>query len=321
MEMDVKPSNVMIDTETKKLRLIDFGLAEFYHPDDKLNVRVASRFYKSPELLVNFQEYGYPLDLWSVGCMLAALLFRRDPFFRGNSNEDQLVKIVEVLGSDGFFAYLEKYGIPCPPSLFEMLEGHPAIPWSSFVSADNAEYATPDGIDLLDKLLVYDHRDRLSVTEALSHPFFDSVREEVAQDMEADVVRQNRVREGALELVAELNLPLPVCGTLDIHYPSLPDYKPGEDQPRVVPMSPNQIRRTAQVCRADHMVYNEGPPIDPQAEAEWAEHWQERDRERFTERERLHSELMAYRSAERQARLDEAGEEEEEVPIIKTRET
>ena len=59
-----------------QLRLIDWGLAEFYHPDVEYNVRVASRCFKGPELLVDFQEYDYSLDLWSVGCMLAAIVRR-----------------------------------------------------------------------------------------------------------------------------------------------------------------------------------------------------------------------------------------------------
>ena len=43
---DVKPHNVMIDHENRKLRLIDWGLAEFYHPGQEYNVRVASRYFK-----------------------------------------------------------------------------------------------------------------------------------------------------------------------------------------------------------------------------------------------------------------------------------
>lgn len=55
MHRDVKPHNVMIDHEKKKLRLIDWGLAEFYHPGQEYNVRVASRYFKGPELLVDYQ--------------------------------------------------------------------------------------------------------------------------------------------------------------------------------------------------------------------------------------------------------------------------
>ena len=60
MHRDVKPHNVMIDHQKRQLRLIDWGLAEFYHPGTEYNVRVASRYFKGPELLVDFQEYGEP---------------------------------------------------------------------------------------------------------------------------------------------------------------------------------------------------------------------------------------------------------------------
>ena len=59
MHRDVKPHNVMIDHENRKLRLIDWGLAEFYHPGQEYNVRVASRYFKvmkrpSPRSLLIF---------------------------------------------------------------------------------------------------------------------------------------------------------------------------------------------------------------------------------------------------------------------------
>lgn len=60
-------------------RLIDWGLAEFYHPDQDYNVRVASRYFKGPELLVDMQDYDYSLDMWSLGCMFAGLV-RLIPF-------------------------------------------------------------------------------------------------------------------------------------------------------------------------------------------------------------------------------------------------
>ena len=90
----------MIDHARHKLRLIDWGLAEFYHPGREYNVRVASRYFKGPELLVGLQDYDYSLDMWSLGCMFAGMIFRKEPFFHGHDNYDQLVKIAKVLGTD-----------------------------------------------------------------------------------------------------------------------------------------------------------------------------------------------------------------------------
>lgn len=60
------------------------------------NVRVASRYFKGPELLVDFQEYDYSLDMWSLGCMFAGMIFKKEPFFHGSDNYDQLLKISKV---------------------------------------------------------------------------------------------------------------------------------------------------------------------------------------------------------------------------------
>jgi casein kinase II subunit alpha len=66
MHRDVKPHNVMIDHQQRKLRLIDWGLAEFYHPGQDYNVRVASRYFKGPELLVDYQVRICEFDGFSL---------------------------------------------------------------------------------------------------------------------------------------------------------------------------------------------------------------------------------------------------------------
>ena len=70
------------------MRLIDWGLADFYKPNQEYNVRVASRYYKGPELLTDDKLYHYSLDMWSLGCTMAGMLFKVDPFFKGNDNYD-----------------------------------------------------------------------------------------------------------------------------------------------------------------------------------------------------------------------------------------
>lgn len=88
MHRDVKPLNIVVNHAEKDLRLIDWGLAEFYHPDKDYNVRVASRYYKGPELLVDDRLYHYSLDIWSLGCTMAGMIFRIETFFKGKDNYD-----------------------------------------------------------------------------------------------------------------------------------------------------------------------------------------------------------------------------------------
>lgn len=74
MHRDVKPQNIIVNPQTKILKLIDWGLAEFYHMGQDYNVRVASRYFKGPELLVDYNYYDYSLDIWSTGAMLASMV-------------------------------------------------------------------------------------------------------------------------------------------------------------------------------------------------------------------------------------------------------
>jgi casein kinase II subunit alpha len=181
MHRDVKPHNVMIEHESRKLRLIDWGLAEFYHPGKEYNVRVASRYYKGPELLVDLQLYDYSLDMWSLGCMLAGMVFRKEPFFHCHDNQDQLVKIARVLGTDGLFAYIDKYSLELDPHFDEILGRHSRKAWAKFVNGDNQHLATENAIELIDRLLVYDHAARILPKEAMEgHPYFRGLGESSA---------------------------------------------------------------------------------------------------------------------------------------------
>lgn len=133
-------------------------------------MRVASRYFKGPELLVDYQEYDYSLDMWSLGAMFASMIFRKEPFFHGNSNSDQLVKIAKVLGTDELFEYLDRYDIELDAQYDDILSRFPKKPWQSFVNADNQRFVTPEAIDFLDKLLRYDHQVMISPLTMFSSP-------------------------------------------------------------------------------------------------------------------------------------------------------
>jgi casein kinase II subunit alpha len=211
---DVKPHNVMIDHDLKKLRLIDWGLAEFYHPGQDYNVRVASRYFKGPELLVDFQEPDYSLDLWSFGCMFASMIFRKEPFFHGHDNYDQLVRIAKVLGTDDLFDYLAKYKIDLDQRFNDILGRHSKKRWERFINNENQHLVSTEAIDLLDKLLRYDHNERLTAREAMDHAYFYPV---VRQDGSRNGSATTGNRElSSPQTVAAANPPMsPATSTAD----------------------------------------------------------------------------------------------------------
>ena len=186
MHRDVKPHNVMIDHKNHKLRLIDWGLAEFYHARREYNVRVASRYFKGPELLVDLQDYDYSLDMWSLGCMFAGMTFRKEPFFHGHDNYDQLVKIAKVLGTEELLRYLDKYDLELDPHFDGILGRHMKKPWTKFIHQENKHLVSPEALDFLHNLLRYDHQERLTAKEAMQHPYFTPI---VSGEYQASLLR------------------------------------------------------------------------------------------------------------------------------------
>jgi casein kinase II subunit alpha len=187
---DVKPRNVLINREPSAatpLLLIDLGLADFYVPNTRYNVRVASRHYKSPELLTGYEYYDYSIDLWGVGCILAGLLLQREPFFRGVDNFDQLGKIITLLGVPDLATFLRKYNVTVTAEVEREIGKHPpTLPRQSFWEAHrsvDAPVPPLDGMDLLQRLLVYDPDVRYTAHQALQHPYFDPVRDRVQKEV------------------------------------------------------------------------------------------------------------------------------------------
>ncbi|CAM9222719.1 unnamed protein product [Ascophyllum nodosum] len=204
MHRDVKPHNVMIDHDHKQLRLIDWGLAEFYHPGREYNVRVASRYFKGPELLVDLQEYDYSLDMWSLGCMFAGMIFRKEPFFHGHDNYDQLVKIAKILGTDELFNYLDKYDLELDPHFDGIMGRHSNRPWQKFVNPENQHLVSEEAISFVGQLLRYDHQERLTARDAMEHPYFAEVRANQGKPLAAHQEASDQSRVAAQQAQARM---------------------------------------------------------------------------------------------------------------------
>ena len=124
----------------------------------------------------------YALDMWSLGCMFAGMIFRKEPFFHGHDNYDQLVKIAKVLGTEELFQYLDTYDLELDPHFDGILGRHTKKPWSKFVTTDNQHLVSDEAIDFVSKLLRYDHQERLSAKEAMGHAYFAPIREMAAAE-------------------------------------------------------------------------------------------------------------------------------------------
>lgn len=99
---DLKPSNLLIDWNGR-LKVADFGQARYLELSDdqscnNLSNDVCTRWYRAPELLWGATSYGFEVDIWSTGCILAEMI-QRSPLFRGQTDIEQLGLIVRSIGN------------------------------------------------------------------------------------------------------------------------------------------------------------------------------------------------------------------------------
>uniref|UniRef100_A0AAR2L745 mitogen-activated protein kinase n=1 Tax=Pygocentrus nattereri TaxID=42514 RepID=A0AAR2L745_PYGNA len=160
--LDLKPSNLAVN-EDCELKILDFGLAR--HTDDEMTGYVATRWYRAPEIMLNWMHYNMTVDIWSVGCIMAELLTGRT-LFPGTDHINQLQQIMRLTGTP-------------PSSLISRMPSHearnyinsmPQMPKRNF--ADVFIGANPQAVDLLEKMLVLDTDKRITAAEALAHPYF-----------------------------------------------------------------------------------------------------------------------------------------------------
>lgn len=128
------------------------------------------------------------------------MIFKKEPFFHGHDNYDQLVRIAKVLGTPELFDYVRKYNIEMDPRFNDILGRHCRKRWDRFITTDCEHLATPDAIDLLDKLLRYDHQERLTAKEAMEHEYFAQIRRARGECTSGTAAANNVSREACNNL-------------------------------------------------------------------------------------------------------------------------
>ncbi|XP_011156372.1 cyclin-dependent kinase 11B isoform X2 [Solenopsis invicta] len=169
LHRDLKTSNLLL-SHRGILKVGDFGLArEYGSPLRQYTPIVVTLWYRAPELLLCDKEYAglysTPIDMWSVGCIFAELL-RMEPLFPGKSDIDQLNKIFKELGTPSDRIWPGYSKLPIVQKI--PFAHYPVNNLRQRFSLSLSDL----GIELLNKFLTYDPRQRVTAEKALDHDYF-----------------------------------------------------------------------------------------------------------------------------------------------------
>ena len=168
---DIKPENILL--LKNKVKLADLGSCKGMYSKPPFTEYISTRWYRAPECLLTDGYYNYKMDIWGVGCVFYELL-TLEPIFPGDDEIDQVNKINYILGSP-------------PPELFEKF-----VKNSAHRNEFNFEYqkgiginrylthVSPNIVDLINKMLIYDPDLRPTARDCLNHECF---KEFIEQDL------------------------------------------------------------------------------------------------------------------------------------------
>uniref|UniRef100_A0A8C9G1V5 Stress-activated protein kinase JNK n=1 Tax=Pavo cristatus TaxID=9049 RepID=A0A8C9G1V5_PAVCR len=172
---DLKPSNIVVKSDCT-LKILDFGLARTAGTSFMMTPYVVTRYYRAPEVILGM-GYKENVDIWSVGCIMGEMI-KGGVLFPGTDHIDQWNKVIEQLGT------------PCPefmkklqPTVRTYVENRPKYAGYSFeklfpdvlfpADSEHNKLKASQARDLLSKMLVIDASKRISVDEALQHPYIN----------------------------------------------------------------------------------------------------------------------------------------------------
>jgi len=165
---DIKPQNLLVDGRSHTLKLCDFGSAKRLVRGEPNVAYICSRYYRAPELIFGATDYTTIIDIWSTACVTAELILGQ-PIFPGESGVDQLVEIIKVLGTptrEELMAMNPNY----TEFKFPQIKPHP---WNKVFRSRTS----PEAIDYISKLLVYDPKTRPTGLQCCVHTLFDDLRD------------------------------------------------------------------------------------------------------------------------------------------------
>ena len=159
---DLKPGNLLINNEGY-LKIADFGLAIETSSHDN-NYNVITLNYRPLELLLGCKQYGYEIDMWSIGCIIFEC-FHKTLLFSGHKEGEIIYQIYQVCGTPHnipeYETYKYYYDMRCPRDYPNQLD--------SYLRTFNCEETL---ISLLSNLLTIKPSERFTARQSLESSFF-----------------------------------------------------------------------------------------------------------------------------------------------------
>ncbi|XP_034472350.1 cyclin-dependent kinase 1 [Drosophila innubila] len=171
LHRDLKPQNLLID-KNGVIKVADFGLGRsFGIPVRIYTHEIVTLWYRAPEVLLGSPRYSCPVDIWSIGCIFAEMATRK-PLFQGDSEIDQLFRMFRILKTPTEDIWPGVTSLPDYKNTFPC--------WSTNQLTNQLKNLDKNGVDLIQKMLIYDPVHRISAKDILQHEYFDGYKYNVA---------------------------------------------------------------------------------------------------------------------------------------------